>query len=393
MALQNSRIGVIGGGIAGLGAAIALSRKGAEVTVFEAAPAFGEVGAGLQLSANAVRVLEALGLDPLQSLVHSRPASVSLLDYKSARKVVELDLGNDEVRPFLQVHRADLIAFLAKAAKDLGVTCKFGQRAGLSNAAEGMLTWKGEDYRFDAIIGADGVRSETRAAIGITGKPEFTGYVAWRAVLDMVTLDKQFGTEKTRVFMGPNAHIVTYPLRGGTVLNLVAVERKSDWADEGWMVEGDPDQLRRRFTGWCDEVQDVLAAVEKCFYWGLFAHQPLDFWASQRSVVLGDAAHPMLPFMAQGAAMSIEDAWVLAEALDGKNEIEDGLKQFEMLRKNRASRVQATARSNANIYHLSNPLIRRVAHIGMAGMGRVMPSAITSRYDWIYDADVTKLKI
>lgn len=393
MALSDQTFGIIGGGIAGLSAAIALAQRGADVTVFEAAPDFGEVGAGLQLSANAVRVLAALGLDPLTKLRHNRPSNVTLSDYKHARRVVKLDLKNDMGRPFLQVHRADLIEFLAQAARQAGVETVLNTRVMLEPQTPTSISTDKSTFEFDAVIAADGVRSAARAHVAGTTNLAFTGYVAWRALIDASRLNGHPALQDARVAMGPKAHVVTYPLREGSLVNLVAVQQQDDWIVEGWMKEGDPQDLRARFDGWSREVTDLLEQVETCHCWGLFAHTELTTWSKGKTALIGDAAHPMLPFMAQGAAMSIEDAWVLAAALDAAPTIEDGLRTYETHRKPRATRVQKTALSNADIYHLSNPLVRRIAHFGMGALGAVAPSLISSRYDWIYDADVTKLEI
>jgi len=304
-------IAIIGGGIGGLTAAIALAQKGATVTVFEQAAKIGEVGAGLQISVNAVRVLQALGLKP-QNWVCSKPQKITLHDYKRGDLVARVAMNTTPDLPYLQFHRADLIENLMQAAKKAGATIKLGKRVSVKDSGRNHLLIGGQN--FDLVVGADGVRSDLRDRFYDAQMPRFTGQIAWRALIPTDRLPDNFSKD-TRVFMGPNKHIVTYPLRDGKLINLVAVEERDDWTDEGWNHPGNPDDLRRLFSGWCKDVTALLEQVDSPIIWGLFAHPALHSWVKNRIVLLGDSAHPMLPFVAQGACMAIEDAWVLADQL------------------------------------------------------------------------------
>ncbi len=375
-------IAIIGGGIGGLTAAIALRQKDFSVTLFEQAAEITQVGAGLQISANAVRVLNALGLSP-QNWSCSKPKSVTLHDYKHGRVVTEVAMNSAADTPYLQFHRADLIENLMQAAILAGVTLKLGNR--VSN-----ITDKAEvgDQSFDLVVGADGVRSSIRDQFYDAEKPRFTGQIAWRALVSSDDLPRGF-TQNTHVYMGPNKHLVMYPLRGGKLINVVAVEERNTWTDEGWNHAGDADALRGLFSGWCADVTTLLAYIKDPIVWGLFAHPTLHSWVKNRLVLLGDSAHPMVPFVAQGACMAIEDAWVLADQLAKNADINAALQAYQNIRKLRATKVQETALKSGRIYHTANPLARGVLHTGMRLSSKLTPAVMAGHYDWIYDHDVT----
>jgi salicylate hydroxylase len=287
-------IAIIGGGIGGLTAAIALRQKDLSVTLFEQAAEITEVGAGLQISVNAVRVLNALGLRA-QNWPCSKPKSVTLHDYKHGRMVAEVAMNSTPDTPYLQFHRADLIENLMQAALQAGVILKLGTQ--ISN-----ITDKAEidGQSFDLVVGADGVRSTIRDKFYDAEKPHFTGQIAWRALVSSDDLPRNF-TQDTHVYMGPNKHQVMYPLRDGKLINIVAVEERATWTEEGWNHAGDASALRRLFSGWCADVTTLLAQVKDPIVKGLLAPPTLHSWEKNRLVLLADSAHTMVPFVAQWA--------------------------------------------------------------------------------------------
>lgn len=366
-ALRSRPVTVVGGGIAGLTAAIALQQRGAKVTVLERAPAIAEVGAGLQLSPNAMRVLDALGLSAALDAVSLPSHAVRLRD-ASGSDVVRLDLTRHRPQArFRLIHRARLIEVLEQAAGRAGV------RIVLDHPVESPP---------DAplLIGADGLHSRIRAALNGREVPFFTGQTAWRAVI--ADQDKP---PEAQVFMGPNRHLVSYPLAGG-LRNIVAVLETRDWQDEGWSHPDDPANLRAAFARFGGPVPGWLAQVDRVHVWGLFRHQVAPCWQDGRMAILGDAAHPTLPFMAQGACMAIEDAWTLAACLDAMPDQQAALMRYESLRKPRSTRIVEAANANARNYHLTGPR-RFAAHAALRLGGKVAPGAILSRFDWIYDFD------
>jgi len=385
MSIKGVDITVLGGGIAGLAAATALAQRGAIVTVLEQATELGEVGAGLQIGPNGVAVLEALGLRDAAEAVANVPEAIELRDMASGREVARLQMGQAAMqrwgRPYWQFHRADLLSVLADGARAAGVDIRLGQKVETV-----------EDIDASVVIAADGVRSAVRAEV-FNGQPaSFTGQVAWRGIIPAEKLPKGAVKNTATVYMAPGRHLVTYPMRGGSVINFVAVEERNAWADEGWNIPDTSENLRRAFAGAGRDVQTILNAVDETFLWGLFNHPYLPEWTKGNIAMVGDACHPMLPFLAQGAVMALEDAWVLARELD-RSGVPDGLLAYERICKPRATRVQKAAASNATAYHLSSGPVRLVAHTGLRAISRLVPSALLGRFDWLYGGDVTTLDV
>jgi salicylate hydroxylase len=373
MALSGRQIGIIGGGVAGLAVARALALRGAEVTLFEQAPAIAEVGAGLQISPNGLRVIDALGLGDALRAVALRGRAVVLRDYRRGAQVLRLDLDRDRAAgDYLFVHRARLIEVLEAGARDAGVAIRLKSRI-LGGGLPGDLT-----------VGADGLHSGLRAALNGAAPPAFTGQVAWRATI----AEDPSAAPEAQVFMGPGRHLVSYPLQGG-LRNLVAVEERRAWAEEGWHYRDDPANLRRAFARFGGPVPGWLERVGEVHLWGLFRHPVAPRWQDGARVILGDAAHPTLPFLAQGANMALEDAWVLAAALDRLPQAE-ALAAYETARKPRVTRIVEAATANARNYHLANPLVRRVAHTVLRLGGALAPEQALRRFDWLYGHDVTR---
>ncbi len=383
--LKGQEITVIGAGIGGLAAAVALARRGAVVRVLEQAPEIGEVGAGLQISPNGVAVLDALGLGKAARARAVTSRAVRLIDGLAGRDVVRLDLAG---RDFLLFHRADLQSLLLEAAQAAGVSIQTGRKlvaARPGAQATGLDFADGAREEVAFAVGADGLHSVLRQAINPPETPFFTGQVAWRA---LVPGDGSAAPE-ARVFMGPGRHLVTYPLRGGRLINLVAVEERREWAEEGWFHRDDPATLRAAFAGFAAPVRALLDQVEEVWLWGLYRHRVALEWHRGRAAILGDAAHPTLPFMAQGAVMALEDAWLLADSLAALG-LSDGPALYQARRRPRAARIVEAANRNARNYHLRNPLVRGLAHTGLRLIGRTAPARLMGRYDWIYRHDVTR---
>jgi salicylate hydroxylase len=392
MSLIGQSVTVIGAGVAGLAVARALALRGASVTVLEQADTIREVGAGLQISPNGAAVLRALGLQDALDAASIRAEAVDLIDGPSGDIVTRVDLAR--LRPgqgYHFLHRADLIALLLTAAAEAGVTLRLLSRIAdvdLSADRPTVSLDTGEQIETPLLIGADGLHSRTRLALNGAETPFFTGQVAWRAVIPAETGARPVA----EVHMGPGRHLVSYPLRGGTLRNLVAVEERSRWAEESWSLRDDSMDMRLAFADFSPRVTGWLDRVEDPWLWGLFRHKVAETWAGpigQGGVaILGDAAHPTLPFLAQGASMGLEDAWVLAHSLATHDSVAAALAAYQAVRKPRTTRIVAAANANARAYHLSG-LPRLIGHTGLRLLGRVSPGTMLSRFDWLYGHDVT----
>ena len=403
---------IAGAGIGGLTAALALARVGASVAILERAPALEEAGAGVQLSPNAGRILDRLGVLAGLERQAFAPDGIRVRAARSGRQLSFMPLEGARARwgaPYLVVHRADLQAALLAAVDGeaavrlhLGTAVAgFGTASG--NAASGdaatgvtVTIKQGALTRAvsgDALIGADGVRSVIRARLvaDADDRPLETGRTAWRTTVEAAALDTLFRAPETQLWLGPDAHLVHYPLRGGTHVNVVAIIREAAASSGGWSASGNAAVIGERFASWHRHARRLVEAAPQWTTWPLSDRRPLPSWNAGPVALLGDAAHPILPFLAQGAAQAIEDADALAGTVSGvvsgTRSMPDALARYSNARQARARRVQDTARSLGRIYHLAGPaaLARDVA---MAALG---PHRLLTRYDWLYGQPSTNV--
>lgn len=342
------RVAVVGGGIGGLTAALALQDAGFEVSVHEQAGQLTEAGAGLQVAPNAGKVLHHLGLGSALEASGAEAGVTAMRHGRTGRVVREVDhtaLRKRHGIPQYRPHRADLQAMLAEALANRNPTAlRLGRRlTQVTPRSDGVdLHFEdGKTEQADLLVAADGIRSTVRDAVfPAGGAPRFTGYVAWRGLVPMTELPEAL--HRAEISFGFGRFLIHYPMRHRTLMNVAAFVRTDVWTDEGWRIPGGVEELREAFADYHDDVREVVAHVPAptLFRWGIFDRAPLDAWVFGRVALLGDAAHPMLPYMAQGAAMAIEDAMILARALRAADgEAASGLARYEAARRPRANQM------------------------------------------------------
>jgi salicylate hydroxylase len=390
------KIVVAGAGIGGLSVALALARAGFEVETVERAPALREVGAGLQLSPNAMKALASMGVAEAVEAVSSAPDALELRIGRSGAKVFSIPMGEAARKrygaPYLHIHRADLVDILAKAAQAAGARVRLGARVSAwARESDGLRIGldTGDILAGDLLVGADGMRSTVRQRMLGSDHPRFTGAVAWRVLAPIEAYPAL--PNAAVVWAGAGRHAVTYRIRRGRMINFVGVVEEDGWREEGWDEPGDKKKLLKAFEGWAEPVTKVIEAAESCHRWALFDRDPLPRWSEGRVTLLGDACHPMPPFQAQGAAMAIEDAVVLAQCLSAQPDApEAALAAYEAKRKPRTTKVLASARSNMGVFHRSNALTQAATYGPMKVASMIAPAFVKSRQDWIYGFDATR---
>ena len=346
-----STIAIIGAGIGGLTAAALLQRRGHDVHVYEQAKKFARVGAGIQQSANAVRVLREIGLEQTLRDIAFQPMSWNNREWDTGAEKYELPLGEAfETRygaPYLLLHRGDLHTALINAVDPARIHLDM-PLAGLDTHEDSVSLRfaNGQTRQVDAVIGADGVHSLVREWMLGPDAPRFTGRVAYRTTFKAELL-KGAQIDDCTKWWGPDRHIVIYyitPRRDE--LYFVTSLPEPEWRNESWSARGDLAQLRSAFAGFHPQVQTVLQACPEVYKWALYERDPLPRWHQGRAVLMGDACHPMVPYMAQGAATAIEDAAVLSRCLDDTTDVQQAFQRFEATRKERTSKIQLTSHHN-----------------------------------------------
>lgn len=395
--LMALKIFIAGGGIGGLTAALCLKRSGCEVEVFEQASTLGEIGAGVQISPNAMHVLGTLGVVDALEEVAFEPLRASLRHYQSGNPYFSSQMKGFYLErygaKYLHASRADLIEILSQAVARAGIRVHLQARVTGYEQSRGTIELiLQDDTRHEAalLVGADGIHSAVRTAMLGFSNARFTGSTAWRGLVPTERLPANTIAPEANVWLGPGRHFVAYYLHGGTLINFVAVEERNQWAGESWHEKGDIFDVRTAFAGWDEPVTKLLEACEECYLWGLFDQEPLPKWSDGRALLLGDACHAMLPFMAQGAAMAIEDACVLAdEIIRQPQNLTEALHAYEHRRKPRTTMMQQVSRANARLFHLSGPGALFVRALKFR-LGKIMPGLAATRLDKLYGVNVTQ---
>ena len=382
-------VAIVGGGIGGMAAAVSLLQAGCDVHVYERAAAVSEVGAGIQVSPNASRVLHRLGLADDLARMGVRPLAWHQRRWDDGRTLLRADLGDAVIDafgfPHYQMHRADLLGTLVGALppERLHVGHLFTGLTDHGDRVEATFE-NGTTIEVDLLVGADGIHSAVRGVLFGPQDPVFTGCAAYRGLVPAERLAHLDLEVTAQIWMGPEAHFVHYCVANRRLVNFVAIIEQDSWTRESWTDPGDPADAIAAFEGWHPQLHEILGAVDDTFIWALFDRPPLERWSVGRVTLLGDACHPMLPFMAQGAAQALEDGAALTACLAREPEVEAALHRYEQLRLPRASRIQALSTENKTRFHLPDGERQRERDALMAGGGTDF--AIRA-VEWIYAHD------
>ena len=389
---------IAGAGVGGLVAALSLLQRGIDVEIFEQASELRELGAGVQLSANGTRVLIALGLDRDMQAIASEPSGKQIRLFSTGRTWKLFDLGASSRAiygaPYWMVHRGDFHRVLASAFNSrapgrlhLGCRC-----VGFEEERDGI--WlrlaNGDKRRGDVVVGADGVHSEIRRQIGGDSKPFFAGVAAWRGLVPIERLPSTMQRDVGTNWVGPGGHVITYPVRRGELLNFVGIFEGESWPVESWTERGTREACSRCFAGWNEEIHAIIDNLDVPYKWALLGREPLARFVAGRACLLGDAAHPTLPFLAQGANMAIEDGMVLARCLESFSPLE-ALERYQASRLSRTNSIVVKSAENAKRFH--NPALAHAEGADEYVSREWHEQRVHERYDWLFVYDALSVAI
>ena len=396
---------ITGAGIGGLATALALIQRGFNVDVFEQANELREFGAGINLTPNGHRVLDQLGVGDAVRELACVPSARQIRHWQSGKVWPFIDVGREAIERWgyssITVYRPDLHQPLIDAVERARPgTIRLNHRVAGFEQDEKSVTVKlsdGRTFTGDILVGADGVHSPIRQGLFGPDRPEFTGVVAWRGIIPMSRLPAHLAKGISNVWVGPGRHSVQYPLRRGEVMNFVGLVERNDWLIESWTERGTHDEWARDFAGWHEDIHTFIRSVDMPLKWALMSRTPMSRWSVGRVTLLGDACHPMLPFLAQGAAQSMEDAIVLARVLDHcvidarGADIERALVRYEDLRRDRTARAVLGSAANAKRFH--HPSLADPATAEAYIEREFAPAPLIERYDWLFAYDAAKVEI
>jgi salicylate hydroxylase len=396
MAASADHVIVIGGGIGGLSAALALLRRGIDVTVYEQSPELKEVGAGIQVSSNGSRVLYAWGLEEALAGVQVTPAGREIRHWGTGETWNWFTLGAASIRrygtPHLMLHRGDLHGILADAVRALKADAiRLGRRCvGIAQSGERV------EARFDGgeavhaafVLGADGIHSNVRKSLFGADAPQFTGVVAWRGIVPMDRLPPHISRPVGTNWLGPRGHVLHYPVRRGELMNFISFVERDDWRIESWTIEGTTGELADDYRGWHPDVHAIIRAIDTPFKWALMVRRPMERWSRGRVTLLGDACHPTLPFLGQGGVMAIEDAYVVAACLAKHfREPDVAFARYEEIRRERTAAV--VRRSHENRRQAFSPALAEAGEVAASVVRDWQKVRVEERLDWLYAYDAT----
>ena len=394
-----ARVLIAGAGIGGLTAALALLKRGIDVDVFEQASELREVGAGVQISANGSRALFDLGIGETLAASSCEASGKEIRLWSTGQSWKLFDLGAESVAqygfPYFTVYRPDLLAALVEGVRrEKSDAIHLGMRLARFNQLGDHVTAEFENGRSadgDVLIGADGIHSRVRHDLFGGEEATFTGMVAWRGVIPMERLPQHLARPVGTNWVGPGRHVIHYPLRRGELMNFVGIVERRDWQVESWSSKGTTEELAADFNGWHGDVQSLIAAIDTPYKWALKLRQPLAQWTRSRVTLLGDACHPTLPMLAQGAVQAIEDGYVLGRALAEIDDVEDALRRYQAARQPRTTRMVLGSAENAARFH--NPELADPAGAQAYVTREWSEDRVRQRYDWLFSYQVDTVQI
>jgi salicylate hydroxylase len=396
----SNKIVIIGGGIGGLATTLALLRNDLDVEVYEQSSELKEVGAGVQIGANGTRVLHALGLKAALERTQVIPSGKEARLWSTGETWKTLDLGAIAVErygsPHIMMHRGDLHAALADGIRSISPDAlRLGQRTvGLAqtNAGVEVLFENGNTATAALVIGADGIHSKIREILFGQDSAEFTGCVAWRGLIAMQELPEHLAKNSATSWLGPAGHVLHYPVRSGKLMNFISFVERTDWQVESWTVRGTTEELIDDFRGWHPDVHAMIRGIETPYKWALWGRRPMERWSKGRVTLLGDACHPTLPFLGQGAVMALEDAYVLAQCV--RRYFSDQSTAFARYETARRDRTAAVVRAAAETRQRAFDKALADADGAEAFLAREWhQEPVMARYDKVYAYDATCVAI
>ena len=384
-------IAIVGAGVGGLSAGIMLKTSGHDVTIFEKNPASFSSGVGIQISSNAIRILREFDLEHDVIKSGNFPLMIDCINGHNSKKITSIPLGKFAEKKFnagfYQLHRNDLISILKNKANLIGVKLHYDCEIIdlLQNSSKAVLKLKKGQFDYDFIIGADGINSLVRKKIFFDKTPKFLKQVAYRTLIPSHKLPRFFSQDKTLLFLGSGKHVVSYPIKNKSLVNFVFCIDSQKFFDQDWTKKVSPLELIKNFSDFL-VLKDVFKEITSLKKWGLFDYPILKEWYKNRIILLGDACHPILPYLAQGASQAIEDSYVLYQSMKNicdENYSTDFLKEYSNKRYLRVNKIKKASKKNAMLYHLRNPILRLVFHLLLRTAG-YFPNFILQRFTWIY---------
>ena len=399
--MNDKPIIIIGAGISGLALCLILIKKGYPVALFEKEREIDQPGAGINISPNGNAVLFQLGIKDKILNIADKPNTIELKTYKRGFTISKQNLNSDSDRlfgyPYLQVQRKEIINILIEEINDINPNIIRTNHSfeNFTENDQSVLAHFNNQKSFEGsiIVGCDGINSTVKKIMMPESKSKFSGIIAWRGLLDMKKLSSKIQDLSSTVWMGQNSHFVHYPIKKGKFLNFIGTLKKEKWESSSWHQTGSKEELISDYKDWHTTVKEIINSTDKIYKWGLFENKPLPNWVSKRSIILGDAAHPMSPSYGQGANTALEDAVILYRSImHFKNDSESALKKFQKNRKSRTQKIQKASKLNTRLFHLNNPIFRVIIYFGMYVLSNLVP-LIMIKSKWIYRYDAFKVKL